>query len=303
MSSSAASSLVTPTLKPLLGIGLMTAAMMVLPGIDVLAKFLGAAGLPILVVVWARALFGTILVVPLVVRSAGLAGLRPQNLRYHIARAFLLYSSTWLFFSALKYLPIADAMAIFFINPLIVTLLAALVLRERVGPKRWAAVAVGFIGTLIIIRPGMVEMNQGTLLALAAGVSVGSYFVMTHARAGRDDANVLTFHTSLIGTLAMTAMLPMAWQMPDATQWLMLIALGLIATTGHLLITFAYKQAEASLLAPLAFVEIIMAVFFGWWFFAELPDRWTILGVAILISSAIYISLRTRKVAKAQAQG
>ena len=282
--------------RPLLGIVLMLLAMVILPLIDVLAKVLGQAGLPILVVVWGRALFGTLMVLPLALRAAGPGVLVPARPGYHIARALLLYSATWFFFTALKYLPIADALAIFFVNPLIVTLFSALFLGERVGPRRWAAVAVGFIGTLIIIRPGMVEMNPGTLLALLAGTALGSYFVMTRARAGHENANVLTFQTSLTGTLGLTLLLPLGWMMPTPHQWLMLLGVGVIATLGHVLITRAYENAEASLLAPLAFTEIIGAVLVGWWFFGDLPDRWTMLGVAVLIGSAVYISVRERQV-------
>lgn len=287
-----------PQPRPLLGIGLMLAAMAILPLIDVLAKFLGQAGLPILVVVWARALFGALMVAPLAFRAAGHKALLPERPLYHTLRALLLYASTWFFFTALTYLPIADALAIFFVNPLVVTLLSALVLRERVGPRRWAAVAVGFVGTMIIIRPGLVELNPGTLLALLAGTSLGSYFVMTRARAVHDDANVMTFQTSAIGTLGLTLLLPLGWQMPSPQEWLMLLGVGVIATAGHLLITRAYEQAEASLLAPLAFTEIVVAVLVGWWFFGDWPDRWTLLGVAVLIGSAVYISLRERRVRK-----
>jgi drug/metabolite transporter (DMT)-like permease len=156
-------------------------------------------------------------------------------------------------------------------------------------------VAAGFVGTLIIIRPGWVEMNPGTVLALLAGLCLGSYFVMTRARAGRQDANVMTFQTSAVGTFGLTLALPFFWQMPQPHQWLMLLGVGVIATLGHLLITRAYQQAEASLLAPLAFTEIVVATFVGWWFFGDLPDGWTIFGVSILIGSAIYISLRERR--------
>ncbi len=287
-----------PQHRPLLGIGLMLLAMAILPLIDVLAKFLGQAGLPILVVVWARALFGALMVAPFALRAAGRKALVPERPFYHVLRALLLYAATFFFFTALKYLPIADALAIFFVHPLIVTLFSALLLGERVGPRRWAAVAVGFVGTLIIIRPGMVELNPGTVLALLAGACLGSYFVMTRARAGHEDANVLTFQTSAVGTVGMTLLLPLGWQMPLAHQWLMLLGLGVIATLGHLLIALAYERAEASLLAPLGFTEIVMATLLGWWFFGDLPDRWTVLGVAVLIGSAFYISVRERRVGK-----
>lgn len=281
--------------RPLAGVGLMLAAMAILPLIDVIAKKLGQAGMPILIVVWARALFGGMMTLPFALCAEGRRAFHPQRPLHHLARAALLFGATFLFFNALKHLPIADALAIFFVNPLVIVVLSALLLGERVGPRRWAAVAVGFVGTLIIIRPGMVAINPGTLYALGAGVSLGSYFVMTRHIAGAADAMVLTFQTSAIGAALMTLGLPFVWQGPDPLQWLMLAGLGVIATLGHVLITKAYEHGEASLLAPLAFTEIIMATLVGWWFFGDLPDRWTLLGVAILIASAIYISVRERR--------
>ncbi len=273
----------------------MLTAMAILPFIDVLAKVLGQQGMPILIVVWARAVFGALMTLPFAIRAEGLAAFRPRRPLHHLSRAVLLFSATFLFFQALKHLPIADALAIFFVNPLVIVILSALILRERVGPRRWAAVAVGFVGTLIIIRPGLVEVNPGTFYALGSGVALGSYLVMTRHIAGAANAMVLTFQTSTIGAALMTLALPLLWQMPDPAQWLMLVGLGVVATLGHVLITMAYEHGEASLLAPLAFTEIIMATVFGWWFFNDLPDRWTVLGVAILIGSAIYISIRERR--------
>ena len=281
--------------RPLAGIGLMLVAMAILPTIDVIAKKLGQAGLPILIVVWARALFGGLMTLPFALRAEGARAFRPAQPLPQLARAVLLFGATFLFFSALKYLPIADALAIFFVNPLVIVVLSALVLREQVGPRRWAAVAVGFLGTLIIIRPGLVEVNPGTVLALGSGVALGSYLVLTRAMAGASDAMVLNFQTSAIGAALMALALPVLWVTPTAAQWGMLAALGAIATLGHVLITKAYEHGEASLLAPLAFTEIVMATVLGYAFFGDLPDRWTVLGVAILIGSAIYISVRERK--------
>lgn len=272
----------------------MLTAMAILPVIDVFAKKLGQAGMPILVVVWARAFFGGLMTLPFALRAEGAGAFRPAQPLRQLARAILLFGATFLFFNALKHLPIADALAIFFVNPLVIVILSALALRERVGPRRWAAVAVGFVGTLIIIRPGMVEVNPGTLFALGAGVALGSYFVMTRAMAGVADAMVLNFQTSVIGAGLMTLALPFLWQSPSSEQWAMLAGLGVIATLGHVLITKAYEHGEASLLAPLAFTEIVMATILGYAFFGDLPDRWTVLGVAILIGSAIYISVRER---------
>lgn len=284
-----------PAARPLIGIGLMLLAMAILPFIDVLAKFLGQAGMPIAMIVWARAVFGAATVLPFAWAAAGPATLRPDRPLHHLMRAVLLFAATFCFFLSLKTLPIADALAIFFVNPLVVTVLSALALKERVGPRRWAAVAVGFLGTLVIIRPGMVELNPGTLWALAAGVALGTYFVMTRAIAGQAHAMVLTFQTNALGAVLMTLCLPLVWQAPTAGEWAMLAGVGVVATLGHALITRAYEHAEASLLAPFAFTEIIMATVVGWWFFADLPDRWTVAGVAILIGSAVYISWRERR--------
>ena len=273
----------------------MLAAMVILPVIDVFAKKLGQAGMPILIVVWARALFGGLMILPFALRAEGTRAFRPTQPLRQLARAVLLFSATFLFFQSLKYLPIADALAIFFVNPLVIVILSALLLRERVGPRRWAAVAVGFIGTLIIIRPGLVEVNPGTVLALASGVALGSYLVLTRSMAGAADAMVMNFQTSVLGAALMTLALPFLWQTPSPQQWVMLAGLGAIAMLGHILITKAYEHGEASLLAPLAFTEIIAASILGYVFFGDLPDGWTILGVAILIGSAIYISIRERQ--------
>ena len=281
--------------RPLVGVALMLTAMAILPIIDVFAKKLGQAGMPILIVVWARALFGGLMTLPFALRAEGAQAFRPAQPLRQLARAVLLFGATFLFFEALKHLPIADALAIFFVNPLVIVILSALALRERVGPRRWAAVAVGFVGTLIIIRPGMVEVNPGTFLALGSGVALGTYLVLTRAMARGADAMVLNFQTSVVGAALMTLALPFLWIAPTPEQWAMLAALGVIATLGHVLITMAYEHGEASLLAPLAFTEIVMATILGWWFFADLPDRWTVLGVTILISSAIYISIRERQ--------
>lgn len=281
--------------RPLVGVALMLAAMSSLPFIDVFAKFLGQQGLPILQIVWARLFFGALVTLPFALRLTGWRGLPPARPVYHGLRAGFLILATFCFFLSLTYLPIADALAIFFVQPLIVTVLSALVLKEAVGPRRWTAVAVGFIGTLIIIRPGFVELNPGTLLALAAGSFLAVYFVMTRHISGQAHAMVTTFQTNAVGTLMISLAMPLVWQHPTLLQWLMFAGLGAVATFGHFLVVRAYDFAEASLLAPLAYTEMVMATVLGWYFFGDLPDVWTLIGVAVLIACALYISVRERK--------
>lgn len=283
---------------PLWGVALMLGAMAVLPGIDVIAKVLGREGVPVLQIVWARLALGALLTLPFALRIAGPGGLWPARPWYHLARATLLVAATFCFFLSLHWLPIADALAIFFVQPLIVTLLSALILREHVGPRRLIAVAVGFIGTLIIIRPGLTEVNPGSWLALAAGAFLACYFVMTRAISGQAHAMVTTFQTSLLGGLILSAVIWTVWVPPTPAQWGLFVALAFIATFGHLMIVRAYDHAEASLLAPLAYTEMVTSVILGWIFFKDFPDFWTFVGVAILISCAIYISMRERAAGK-----
>ena len=280
--------------RPLIGIGLMLIAMAVLPGIDVIAKILGRQGLPVIEIVWARLTFGALFALPFAWRHNGAKGLIPDQPLVHTLRASLLITATFSFFAALKFLPIADALAIFFVQPLVVTALSPLILHERVGPRRWAAVAVGFVGTLIIIRPGFGTLNPGSLLALAAGTSLALYFLITRRIAGRNPAAVTTFQTSAIGGLITSAVVAFYWQTPSPQQWVLLSLLAVIATLGHTLIVRAYAHAEASLLAPLAYTEMVTSTILGWLFFRDFPDRWTLLGVAILITCAVYISVRER---------
>ncbi len=281
--------------RPMVGVALMLGAMASLPFIDVFAKFLGQQGVPILLIVWARLTFGAVVTLPFALRHTTVRGLFPNRLLYHSLRAGFLSLATFSFFFSLKYLPIADALAIFFVQPLIVTILSALVLKEKVGPRRWAAVAVGFVGTLIIIRPGFAEVNPGSLLALAAGAFLAIYFIMTRQISGTAPAMLTTFQTNAVGAVGITLLLPLVWQMPTPGQWLMMASLGTIATLGHFLIVRAYDFAEASLLAPLAYTEMIMSTIAGWLFFGDFPDVWTFVGVAILIACALYISWRERK--------
>jgi drug/metabolite transporter (DMT)-like permease len=283
------------TRSPLTGIALMITAMAVLPFLDVVAKMLGEQGVPVLQIVWARMAFGALLTVPFALQHAGTRALLPDRPALHLLRAGLLVASTFCFFAALQSLPIADALAIFFVNPLIVTALSPLILKERVGPRRWVAVAIGFLGTLIIIRPGFQEMNQGVGLAFLAGCSLGLYFLMTRRIAGSNPAMVTTYYTSITGAVMLTLIMPWVWQAPTLPQWGMYFLIGLIATVGHYLIVRSYDFAEASMLAPFAYTEMVGAVAVGWYFFGDFPDRWTFLGVSILIGSAIYISVRERK--------
>lgn len=272
----------------------MVFAMAIIPMIDVFAKFLGQQGIPIPQLVWARFLFGALFTLPFAWKVNRVAILRPTHPIHQSARAALLILGTCFFFGALKYLPIADTLSIYFIQPILVTALSPIILKEHVGPHRWACVALGFIGVLIIIRPGFQEFNIGMLLALCAGLCSAFYLLLTRSLTGSVNAMVTTFQTSAIGAIALTLALPFIWTPVDGSQWLMLVGIGFFAIVGHYFITRAYDMGEASLISPLGYLEMVTAVLLGWYFFDNFPDAYTLLGVAILIACAIYISIRER---------
>jgi drug/metabolite transporter (DMT)-like permease len=272
----------------------MLSAMAILPFLDVAAKFLGQQKMPVLESVWARLFIGMIMTLPFVLKGRSLKNLKTDMPVMHGVRASLLIASTAFFFLALGYLPIADTLSIFFVQPLVVTLLSPLLLKEHVGLRRCVAVVIGFAGTLVIIRPGFQTLNPGVLLALLAGTASALYMILTRKIAGRSDPIVTMFHTNMAGAIIMTIAVPFVWVTPNPKQWMLLGVLAAVASLGHYLVVAAYRFAEASLLAPLAYAEMIMAVVCGWWFFGDFPDRWTFTGVGILIACAVYISYRER---------
>jgi drug/metabolite transporter (DMT)-like permease len=292
---------VTPQPNTLKAVAMMLVAMAVLPLIDVFAKFLGQQNVPIVQLVWARFFFGALFTLPFAWRVKSESIFRPSLPWHQSARAALLILGTGFFFWSLQYLPIADTLAIYFIQPILVTALSPFLLGEKVGARRWSMVVLGFVGVLIIIRPGFKEFNLGVILALGAGLCSAAYLIITRRMTGSVNAMVTSFQTSWLGAIPLTLALPFVWYSPELTQWLMLLGIGFFAIVGHYLIVRAYDYAEASLMSPLSYTEMINAVFCGWLFFDDFPDRYTFLGVSILIGSAIYISMRERTKAKALA--
>jgi drug/metabolite transporter (DMT)-like permease len=283
------------------GIALVVLAMAIMPFIDVCAKFLGQQQFPVPQTVWGRFFFGALFTLPFALRVAGKSAFKFDNLGLNGARALFLVSGTAFFFWALKTLPIADTLAIFFVQPILITAFSPIFLGEHVGVRRWVTVFIGFIGVLVIIRPGLQAFNIGVLYALGAGTCSACYYLVTRKMAGRADAMVTTFQTSVIAAAALSLAVPFVWTAPSGEQWILLVLLGGIAIAGHFCVTRAYDFAEASLLSPFNYTEMIVAVAVGWWFFNDFPDHWTFVGVAILIACAIYISLRERSLSRASA--
>lgn len=283
---------------------LMLAAMLILPGIDAIAKWLSGA-ISSGQIAWSRFFFQTLLMLPLFLRTSGT--IVTPALGLHALRGALIALATLLFFSALKFLPLADAIAIFFVEPLILTLLCALFLGESVGWRRLTAVAVGFAGSLIVIRPSFHALGLPALLPLGTALSFAVYLILTRKLAQHEHPERMQFYAGVFGGLVMTvalaagsivdvAVLSFVW--PDRWQWLLLAGLGIIATAGHLLVVHAFRRAPAGLLAPFQYVEIIGATILGLVFFGDFPDTMTWLGVVIIVGSGMYVFHRESTIAR-----
>jgi len=279
--------------KPLLGVAIMIGAMLLFPFLDAVAKYLGNQGIPVPEIVWARQFIGALFLVPLLIKREGVQALRPRDQTLNLARSVLILMATAMFFGSLRYQGIAETLAIYFVQPLVITVLAPL-LGEHVGIRRWIAVLVGFGGVLIIIRPGFQELNAGVLLAFGSGVCSALSLLLTRKLAGSSSALATTFYNSLFGAIIASIVVVYFWKAPDLHQIMLFILLALIGTAGNYLTVLACEYAEVSLLAPFGYAEMINAVFAGWYFFGDFPDRWTFVGVAILVACAIYISYRER---------
>jgi len=282
---------------------MMIAAMLMLPGIDAIAKWLSGS-VSSGQVTWSRFFFQIILMSPLLLKTRG-PWFTPA-LALHAVRGSLIAFATLFFFSGLAYLPLADAIAIFFIEPLLVTLLSALFFKEVIHWRRISAISIGFVGALIIIRPTFGEVGFAALYPVGAAFCFSFYIVLTRKLVRREDPIRLQFFAGIFGCLVMSialaygtaqgvAILTAAW--PTTDHWLLLGALGLIATVCHLLVVYAYRLASIGILAPFQYVEIIGATILGLVIFDEFPDTVTWVGVAVIVSSGMYVFHREARLA------
>jgi drug/metabolite transporter (DMT)-like permease len=223
---------------------------------------------------------------------------RPRR-HIYLARTGCLLGSAVTFIWAIKVLPLADVIAIGFVAPFFITIAAALFLGESVGPRRWAACAVGLIGALIVLRPGF-EVDLATaVLPLAAALFYALYAVLTRLVSHEANAKVLLAYNGLIGTPVMLCVMPFVWVWPSAGEWAGLTAIGLLSAAGHLMIIRAYTIAPASLIAPFQYLEITGAALLGWLIFHQFPDRVAWIGIAIIVASGLFVFWRESRLARA----
>ena len=266
-------------------------AWMLLPFMDGLAKFLSQE-IHFLQVVWGRYFFMALIssVVTILFFKKHLKW--PNNLQIQLIRSLFLFASTIFFFYAISVISLSEALTLAFVFPMIVTLLSAIVLKEKVGIRRWSAVVIGFVGVLFVIRPGFNEINLATITALGCGISYAIYIISTRKLSNQDSPLLTLIFTGLLGTIVISLIVPFYWSWLTLTQLLLLILLAAIGTLAHFLLILSLNYAEASKLAPLSYSEIIMNILIGYYFFGDFPDQWIWIGLVIIISSGVYISLR-----------
>ena len=260
---------------------------------DMQAKVL-TAELPAFQVVWFRqlGLFIGVLTI-LALRGPGLLASRKPFLQ--IGRGLTAAASAACFIFGVRHVPLADATAVTFMAPFIVTILGALILREAVGPRRWAAVAVGFLGMLLVIRPGLGVSSPAILFTVAAACMFSTRQIMSRWLSGADSVMTTVAYTSITSSLVLSLTLPFVWVTPESlSTWLIIAGLAISAGLGEIFIIRALDIGEAVALAPVHYTLIIWSTFYGFVIFGDLPDIWTAVGCAIIVGSGLYTVHRER---------
>ena len=276
------------------GILLMCAGVSMFPFMNAAVKLLGA-DYPVAQIVWAR-FTGHLLVMLLVfLPQYGRRLLATRRPAVQIGRSLLMLVSNMMFVVAITRVPLATASAIGFTSPLIVTALSVPILHESVGIRRWSAVVIGFVGALLVIRPGTGLHDLAVLLLLLSSAAYALYQIATRWVSFYDDAAIGIIFTALLGSLVMTTTLPFVFVMPrSALDIALFLSLGLLGGAGHYLVIRAFQSGPAAVIAPLGYIELIGTTILGYAIFGNFPDLWTWIGAAIIIASGLYIALRER---------
>lgn len=261
---------------------------------DASAKTLSSE-MPLLMVVWGRYLFNFIFIALLFFRGDPRGLVRTKRFNLQILRSFLGLSATFTFWGALVFLSLVDCVAIVFISPLLVTAFSVSLLGEKVGVHRWGAVVLGFIGVMIIIRPGMGIVHWAVILPLITALFWANYQITTRILSRTDSALTTLFYTAAGGLFFTTIALWLDWVTPTFKQWLIFAFIGFLGTMGHYFLIKAFELAPASMLAPFNYTSILWSILLGYVIFGDLPDKWTIAGVVIIILSGLYIIQRERR--------
>lgn len=264
----------------------MMIAVFMFSAMDTLAK-LALRDYPIAPLIWARYFMQFAIMLVVFGPRMGIGLVRTKRPVLQVVRGIVLVGSTACFYAALRFLPLAEAASISFVAPVVVTALSGPLLRERVTPRQWIAVILGFAGVLVIIRPGGAVFTPAVVLPLVTALLFSLYQIATRKVAGVDNPLTTLFFGALAGAVVTTLMLPVMWQTPTLLQAALMIGIGCLGGFGHFLLIRAVEHASPMALSPFVYVQLIWSTGLGWLVFGDFPDRGTLIGMAIIVSAGM----------------
>jgi drug/metabolite transporter (DMT)-like permease len=279
--------------RPFRGIGLILASTVFLGASDVTAKYLSAT-LPSVEIAWIRFLVFAVIMAPAMLPGSPLYALQSNRRGLQLMRGTALLASSLFFISGLRFLPIAEASATGFVSPLFVTALSIFFLAESVGVRRWLATAVGLVGVLIILRPGSSAFHPAAFFPLVSALAWAGTLIMTRMLSGRERAITTMTYSSIAGVCILSALVPFAWVAPSWHDILFGIFIGIASTAGQWIVVLAFRYADASVLAPFSYTQLLWVSILGFIIFGEVPDIWTVTGAVFIVASGLYTAHRER---------
>jgi drug/metabolite transporter (DMT)-like permease len=279
--------------RPFRGIALILGSTVFLGASDVTAKYLSAT-LPSIEIAWIRFLVFALIMVPAMLPGSPLYALQSDRRGLQVMRGVALLSSSLFFISGLRFLPIAEASATGFVAPLFVTALSIFFLGESVGVRRWLATAVGLIGVLIILRPGSSAFHPAAFFPLVSALAWACTLIMTRMLSGKAPAITTMAYSSIAGVCILTALVPLVWVAPSWHDVLFGIFIGVASTAGQWIVVLAFRYADASVLAPFSYTQLLWVSLLGFMVFGEVPDAWTVTGAVFIVASGLYTAHRER---------
>src|SRR5882757_565820 len=275
--------------RPLLGMLYMCAACTLFPIMNGFVKLLAVTYEPTQIV-WFRIVIHLVLVALVFTPRMGLDLFRTHRIGLQFLNSVMMLLSTLLFFSAVKYVGVAEAIAVSFVAPLAVVFLAWPILGERITPMRVAAVVVGFAGVLVVIRPGSALFQWASVLLLGSAICYAIYQIIIRRLAGVDHPATSIFYSVLLGAILMSMLVPFVWLTPKSwVDWLLLLSLGALGGAGHYCVARAMTYASANFVAPFNYTQMIGSVIVGYLMFAEVPDLYTWLGTALIVGAGLLV--------------
>ena len=278
---------------PFKGIALILASTVFLGTSDVTAKYLSAT-LPSIEIAWIRFLTFALIMSPAMLPGSPLYALRTARPGLQVMRGIALLGSSLFFISGLRFLPIAEASATGFVSPLFVTALSIVFLGESVGVRRWLATAIGLIGVLIILRPGTSAFHPAAFFPIISALAWAATLIMTRMMSGRELAITTMTYSSIVGVGILSVLVPFVWVAPSWHDILFGIFIGIASTAGQWIVVLAFRYADASVLAPFSYTQLLWVSILGFLIFGEIPDIWTVIGAAFIVASGLYTAHRER---------